>query len=315
MHPALSVIAFTTLSGAGYGLAIVLALGHGNPGAMSTKIAWVVALALIGIGLLCSTLHLGNPQRAWRAFSQWRSSWLSREGVAAIVTFVPLTILAAMSIFGDTFNLLLGYVGAICALVTVFCTAMIYASLKTVPAWHTWLTPLAYIAFAFAGGTLVYTGFFGPESGGASNRIWTILALVLVVVAWGVKMLWASRAGSAGYGGSTMESATGLGFLGKVRLLERPHAMGNYLTNEMAFRIGRKHERKLWMIALLIGLALPVLLLILALLVPSAAKLFGAVAALCLLAGIFLERWLFFATARHVVALYYGGEEALTSQG
>ena len=81
MHPALSVISFTTLSGMGYGLAFVLALGHGNPAALSTKIAWVAALGLISVGFLASTFHLGNPQRAWRAVSQWRSSWLSREGV------------------------------------------------------------------------------------------------------------------------------------------------------------------------------------------------------------------------------------------
>ena len=36
------------------------------------------------VGLVSSTLHLSHPERAWRAFSQWRSSWLSREGVAAV---------------------------------------------------------------------------------------------------------------------------------------------------------------------------------------------------------------------------------------
>ena len=151
MHPAPSVIAFTTLSGAGYGLAFVLALGHGNPAAMSTKIAWFTALALIAVGLMCSTLHLGNPQRAWRAFSQWRSSWLSREGVMAVLTFIPLAVLAGMSIFGDTFNLALGYLGGVMCAITVFCTAMIYASLRTIPSWHTRWTPGTYLAFALTG--------------------------------------------------------------------------------------------------------------------------------------------------------------------
>ena len=90
VHPAFSIIVFTTLSGLGYGLAAVLGLGVLDPAAIATKAAYVVALALIGTGLLSSTLHLGNPQRAWRALSQWRSSWLSREGVMAIITFVPL---------------------------------------------------------------------------------------------------------------------------------------------------------------------------------------------------------------------------------
>ena len=79
MHPAYSIIVFTTLSGLGYGLAVVLGLGFLDPASLSTKIAYVVSIGLIGIGLSSSLLHLGNPQRAWRALSQWRSSWLSRS--------------------------------------------------------------------------------------------------------------------------------------------------------------------------------------------------------------------------------------------
>src|SRR5690606_14732396 len=97
MHPAYSIIAFTTLSGLGYGLAAVLGLGLLDPAAVSTKLAHVLALGLITGGLLASTLHLGNPQRAWRALSQWRTSWLSREGVSAIATFIPLTVTAYAS--------------------------------------------------------------------------------------------------------------------------------------------------------------------------------------------------------------------------
>lgn len=313
MHPALSVIAFTTLSGAGYGLAFVLALGHGNPAAPATKIAWVVALVLIAVGLLCSTLHLGNPQRAWRAFSQWRSSWLSREGCMAVLTFIPLCILAAMSIFGDAFNLVLGYVGGIMCGITVYCTAMIYASLRTVPQWHTGWTPAVYLAFALTSGTLIYLSFFGREAGSDSNRIWVYLALVFLFVAWLIKLMWAQRALAIGYGRSTMETATGLGHLGRVRLLERPHMTGNYLTNEMAFRIARKHFDILRSIAVLLGFAVPFLLLAASLLVPLA--VFQWLAVVSLMAGLFVERWLFFATAKHAVGLYYGGDEKLQPAG
>ena len=99
MHPAASIIFFTTASGLGYGLAAVLGRGVLDPAAIATRIAHVLALALIAAGLLSSTLHLRNPQRAWRAFSQWRSSWLSREGVLAVATFVPLTINAFAAVF------------------------------------------------------------------------------------------------------------------------------------------------------------------------------------------------------------------------
>src|SRR6185312_7446099 len=145
MHPAPSIILFTTLSGLGYGLAAVLGLGLLDPAALATKIAHVLALALMSAGLLSSTLHLGNPQRAWRALSQWRSSWLSREGVMAILTFVPLVICAWATLFDRIYLPLMGVIGTIFCAVTVYCTAMIYASLKSVQAWNTRLTPICYL--------------------------------------------------------------------------------------------------------------------------------------------------------------------------
>lgn len=312
MHPALSVIAFTTLSGAGYGLALVLCTGHGNPEHLSTKIAWVLALALIGGGLLSSTLHLRNPQRAWRAFSQWRSSWLSREGVMAIITFIPLTLLAAMSILGDQFNPVLGYLGAICCIITVYCTAMIYASLRTIPQWYTGWTPAVYLLFALTTGTFLYLSLFGRAPGTESNDRWVYLATVFLIITWVVKYFWAKRALAIGYGASSMETATGLGGLGKVRLLERPHAMGNYLTDEMAFRVARKHQDKMGWIEVTLGAIVPLVLLLVSLMLPSAvASVVQIVATLSLIAGVYVERWLFFAVARHAVGLYYGGDEAL----
>src|SRR3990172_1833150 len=93
MHPAYSVIVFTTAPGMGYGLLALLGLVGAAHGPVSSwwfgATCLAFALALIGVGLLSSTAHLGHPERAWRALSQWRSSWLSREGVAAIVTFLP----------------------------------------------------------------------------------------------------------------------------------------------------------------------------------------------------------------------------------
>ncbi|MGE0726177.1 MAG: DmsC/YnfH family molybdoenzyme membrane anchor subunit, partial [Alphaproteobacteria bacterium] len=93
MHPALSVIVFTTASGAGYGLLALLGLLA--PFGLVPASTWfglaATGLALVAVagGLLSSTLHLGHPERAWRAMSQWRSSWLSREGLAAVVSFFP----------------------------------------------------------------------------------------------------------------------------------------------------------------------------------------------------------------------------------
>src|SRR6476646_2006635 len=99
MHPALSVIFFTTLSGAGYGL-LFWAAWHALTGASAARTLLVcIAVALVAstLGLLSSLLHLGKPARAWRAFSQWRTSWLSREGVASIATAaVAVALFAAL---------------------------------------------------------------------------------------------------------------------------------------------------------------------------------------------------------------------------
>ncbi len=103
MHPAYSVILFTTASGAGYGLIAWLAYtvftGELQSGAALNVVAFGLALVLISGGLLSSTAHLGRPERAWRAASQWRTSWLSREAVAALATFVPILLLAYGAVF------------------------------------------------------------------------------------------------------------------------------------------------------------------------------------------------------------------------
>ena len=92
MHPAPSVIIFTTLSGLGFGLLAFLCLGYPSIGGLVSFIFFAIGFGLAIGGLLSSTFHLGHPERAWRSFSQWRSSWLSREGLAAIFTFAPLIL-------------------------------------------------------------------------------------------------------------------------------------------------------------------------------------------------------------------------------
>ncbi|MBZ9653270.1 dimethyl sulfoxide reductase anchor subunit family protein [Phyllobacterium lublinensis] len=301
MHPAASIIVFTTLSGLGYGLAVVLGLGFLGPSLLSSKIAYVLSLTLIGVGLLSSLLHLGNPQRAWRALSQWRSSWLSREGVMAIATFVPLTLSTTLAIFANRHDTVLGLITAFGSLVTVYCTSMIYASLKTVDCWHTKLTPLCFLLFSLAGGFLLASAIAGGNA-----LVVELLALLFVLLALVAKMVWRKHAATR-QPRSTPESATGLGFIGKVRLFERPHALDNYLTREMGFRVARKHAAKLWVVAFVCGAILPILALLLSVAIGSglSAQLILCAGILAHLLGILVERWLFFAEARHAVMNYY----------
>ena len=302
MHPAPSIIVFTVLSGLGYGLATWLSLGVLDPRSGATTLAWLAALGLIGAGLLSSTLHLGNPQRAWRAFSQWRSSWLSREGVLAVATFVPLLIVAGTAVLADGHAAVMGVVAALMCVATVVCTSMIYASLRTVRAWHSWLTPTCFVLFSLGGGALAARAF--GSLGAGAPALLTLGAVVLLALAAAAKAAWTAnmRAPDAE---TTPETATGLGRIGRVRLLERPHAMDNYLTREMVYRVGRRHADKLRVIAFGLSVALPIACLLLAALGIAPAPL-SVLALLSHLVGMLAERWLFFAEARHVVANYYG---------
>ena len=313
MHPALSVIFFTTLSGAGYGMATLLSLGLGNPDSWPTKVAWIIALGMITLGLLSSTLHLGNPQRFLYALTQWRSSWLSREGCLAIIAYVPLLIQVWSVVINGEFIASIGAFSAVLCMVIVFCTSMIYASLKTVPAWNTDLTPAVYIAFSIAGGMLFAHALQALE--GHATWLFEAFTLVMLIIAWLARAGWRSRAESIGTGDSTVATATGLG--DGTRLLERPHATENYLTREMGFRVARKHATKLWHIALLLGLVVPGLILVLSVfLANSAIMIILALLALpAFLAGSFVERWLFFATAKHTVSLYYGIDDDKVAAG
>ena len=102
--------------------------------------------------------------------------------------------------------------------------------------------------------------------------------------------------------GASLGSATGLGELGEVRVFAPAHTAGNYVMREMIHVVGRKHARKLRLIALSCAAFLPAALL---LVLPSGLP--TTVLALAVhLIGAFAQRWLFFAEAEHVVSHYYG---------
>ena len=307
MNPAYSVILFTTASGAGYGLLSMLALAGASHGRASTLAfaltSLFIALALITIGLLSSTMHLGRPERAWRAFSQWRSSWLSREGVAAIITYpVALAFGACWSGLIDAPAAIapMGYLTAIMCTVTVFCTAKIYSTLKTIRAWNQPLVVPIYLAFALATGSVLLAAI--ATYFGRFVIFQSILAMLAIVIASVLKYIYwrmLERAKRT----HTMAAATGLGE--GVRQWEVPHTSTNFIMKEMGFVVGRRHARKLRLLALFF-LNISFALMYLATNWPWLTYL--AVPTIMLAAWV--ERWLFFAEAQHVVSLFYGAEKA-----
>ena len=309
MHPAYSVILFTTASGAGYGLLALLGLvgiSHGEASSIAFGLtAVVIALGLITIGLLSSTFHLGHPERAWRALSQWRSSWLSREGVAAVVTYVPAVAFGAVwSGLIEAPNLIapLAVISSVMALLTVLCTAKIYSTLKTIRSWYNAWTVWVYFGFALATGAVILaaiTSVFGNFPAFLVYFSSTLLALAAVIVV----LYW--RSIDAAPRDLSMGDATGLGRLGQVGQWEQPHSVPNYIQKEMGYVVARRHAAKLRRLVIA-ALVLAILLMLSALAVPFAALLSMVLA---LFAAV-VQRWLFFAEAQHVSSLFYGAKAA-----
>lgn len=315
MHPAYSVIFFTTASGAGYGLLALLGLTGIVHGPASHwwfgAISLVTALLLITAGLLSSMFHLGRPERAWRAFSQWRSSWLSREGVASVATFGPALAFAALWLQAlpqppgllQTAGVL---TVAMCA-VTVFCTAKIYSSLTTIRAWCNGLVVPVYLVFAAATGAallLLFTKIFAVPAPFAGR----MAALALAAAAALKWLYW--RAIDSAPRTHTIEKATGLGNLGSVRQFEAPHTGLNFVMKEMGYEVARKHAltlRSYVLSGLLFAGAAGLSSVLVAGALAMALAILCAVLALVAAA---IERWLFFAEAQHVSTLYYGAKTA-----
>ena len=195
----------------------------------------------------------------------------------------------------------LGLIAAVLALATVYATAMIYAQLKTVPRWSATPTPMLFLAIGLTGGLLA-TGAMAALVGAAAAAGWTALALA---VAAGIAVWWQTAAAGAvrSSQGSSLETATGLGFMGRVRSFEAPHTGSSYLLKEMAFEVGRRRAFELRRLGAALGFLAPLVLALLALILGSWLMVLALAAHV---AGMLALRWLFFAEAEHVQALYYG---------
>jgi DMSO reductase anchor subunit len=311
MNPAPSIVFFTTASGAGYGLLFWLGVLRPLrllPASPSfALLALGLSLLLISAGLVSSLLHLGRPERAWRALSQWRSSWLSREGVAAVATYVPAGIMG-MALLADLPGLATaaGMAAAVGAAATVWCTGMIYASLKTVRQWHHPSVAPGYLLFAGFTGALLLAALAALAGRPVAP---TMLSILLAIGALASKRsYWKAMDAPKPATAPSIESATGLGFIGRTRPLDPPHTEQNWLLREMAFRLARKHRERLRGLVVLGFIAtIPLALVAMVLGGPFGAVLM-ALAALAALAAMLAERWLMFAEATHTVTLYYTGD-------
>ena len=309
MHPSKSIIFFTVFSGTGYGILLCLSclaiLTDINFDNNFKLFLMITSFVFISSGLISSTLNLGHPERAWRSFSQWKSSWLSREGLAAIITFLPLIIFYLLWYLDNFFYVYFLHSTSILCLITIYCTGQMYATLKTIPAWNNMLVTPIYTINAICMGALTvycFTRFYEFEISYLYHL--TIASLTLCLFMKLVYWYIISKKTI-----STANSATGLGKDNNISLFESPHTGKNFLTTEMINKIKKEKGNFLRLCFGILTCILPIYMIIqeASLIIDSfILKLTFLFVLIFALIGMLIERYLFFIQAKHVVSLYYG---------
>jgi len=300
MKPAFSVIFLTTLIGAAQGLFLLLvgAQALGLAQADFLVLGGAVALVLAALGLFASFFHLGHPERAWRAATMWRTSWLSRE-VIALPVFMG-------SVFAWTASLVMGWpgvavwavLGTLACVALFICTAMIYASLKFLQEWASAYTLVNYVLLGCASGATLaaaLAAFKQPDL-----ALPCALIAITLTVAGAVSRSLSLRRNARLRPRSTLQTAIGIrhprivqiatGFLG-----------GSFNTREFFHGQPQAVMALVRNGFLVLAFAVPVLLLTLSIAFPALLILACVVQYL----GLLLERWYFFAQSSHPQNLYY----------
>lgn len=322
MHPALSVIFLTTLIGVAQGLFLALFSGQAYtelnllPSMADTNFfglgAVIVVVLLVG-GLIASFFHLGHPERAWRAASMWRTSWLSREvialplmmGVAFVYAVMHLggfdTVVYSSATNNFTYSLLVGSIGVVAAFALFICTAMIYACIKFLQEWASPLTVINYILLGTASGFTLATAFSSYYVAPEMTKFYGVWAIILTVVSFLTRSASLIRNSRIKFK-STVQSAIGVRH--NVIQQKSQGAMGGsfntreYFHGKTAFFL----KSIKWAFMLLV-FPLPILLIASALATHSSEVYVAAFVVQYV--GLMAERWFFFAQSNHPQNLYY----------
>jgi len=167
--------------GAGCGLLIFATLA-GAQGML--RIAMIMlALALVGIGLLCVWAEIGRPLRAINVFFHPQTSWMSREAAVA-----PLLMASgAASLLWPQVQPL----AAALAAVFLYCQGRILHASRGIPAWRESMTIPMIIATGLAEGAGLYWVLNAWPAAGGQYSLAAWLALgVLLLLRYGVGTLW-----------------------------------------------------------------------------------------------------------------------------
>jgi len=166
--------------GAGSGLIVFSALAGGP------RWAWLIGAALIAAGLLSVAMEIGRPLRSLNVYINPRTSWMSREAIAALVLFAGVA--------GVWFGVPMApALAALAALVFVYCQGQMLRRAKGIQAWREpRIVPLVIATGLAEGG-----GLWLVTAGGDANwLVWALLG-ALLLARWALWRAWRARLAKA----------------------------------------------------------------------------------------------------------------------
>ena len=322
MHPAFSVIFFTTLAGAGQGMFLALYTGqlYSVFKLLPTEnavgfyaLGSLIALVLLVGGLISSFFHLGRPERAWRSAAMWRTSWLSREviilpafigsvavwGLIHYMGWNPVLFTFSSGIEIDL-SLLVGAVATLLCFTLFLCTGMIYACIKQLQEWATPLTVINYILLGGASGFMLATAFAAAQGSGMTWFFggWAVILTLLAFVSRSASLFRNARIKHK----SSVQTAIGIRHA-HIEQKAQGAMAGSFNTREYFHGASkRKYKNIKWAF---LALVFPVPLILVS--IGLGAQLIGLLVAAFVVQyiGLLMERWFFFAQANHPQNLYY----------
>jgi DMSO reductase anchor subunit len=321
MQPAFSVIFLTTLIGMGQGLFLaiyteqfysVLNVLQKHGSSEFYALGSGIALALLVLGLIASVFHLGHPERAWRAVSQWRTSWLSREVIALPAVMFLVFLYGVINLLGWNMtvitigavvidlSLIIGAFTTIAVFALFIATGMIYACLKFLQEWHSPLTVINYILLGSSSGFTLATLIAAWKQPELTSFFagWSIVLIIFAFIFRGASLIRNKRLRPK----SSVQTAIGIRH-NKIQQKSMGFMGGSVNTRDFFHGKTRLFLKSIKLIFLILVFAVPLIMLIMALLKPATSVLAVAIASMYL--GLIAERWYFFAEGNHPQNIYY----------
>ncbi len=155
----------------------------------------LVGLIFVLLELLFIAIEAGHPFRVWKAFSQPKTSWLSRGLIGFGVFFIlaMISILQGYKFFPlndlSRVSWLLDALAVLASAFLILYGAMIVARYPSIPAWHSILIPSLFLSYGLTSG-IALLFFLYPFTDalllkvGQTGLIFILINLILLVMYW-----------------------------------------------------------------------------------------------------------------------------------